>query len=207
VDDVLTLDRTALRGRRFFSGVAELLALLRRLRAEKFSLVVDFQGYGETAFFARWTGAAERWGMVQRESRRWAFTKGFRRDDSLHIADWNRALLLKSGLRDAAPRNRLVLPRAAIDAARKLLAERGIVSGKPLLFVQAFTSSPQKDWPLPRYIEVAQHWRAAGRQVVFGGGPADVVRLNCPRRFIEPFGTRSCILEFEDCFTPAQHRT
>ena len=65
---------------------------MRRLRAEKFSLVVDFQGYAETAFFARWTGAAERWGMVQRESRRRAFTKGFRRDDSLHIADWNRAL-------------------------------------------------------------------------------------------------------------------
>jgi ADP-heptose:LPS heptosyltransferase len=45
------------------------------------------------------------------------------------------------------------------------------------LFIQPFTSSPQKDWLLENYLAVARHWRAQGWQVIFGGGPGDRARL------------------------------
>ena len=52
VDEVITLNRA-----RFQSGnpraiLSEAFSLFRRLRRGKFSLVMDFQGYGETAWLA-----------------------------------------------------------------------------------------------------------------------------------------------------------
>ena len=57
VDEVITLDRV-----RFQSGnpkaiLSEAFSLFCRLRGGKFSLVVDFQGYGETAWLAWLSGA------------------------------------------------------------------------------------------------------------------------------------------------------
>src|ERR1039458_6823951 len=76
VDEVITLDRA-----RFQSGnpaaiVAEAFSLLRRLRCGKFSLVVDFQGYGETAWLAWLSGAPQRWGGGYSPGRRWAYKIG-----------------------------------------------------------------------------------------------------------------------------------
>jgi ADP-heptose:LPS heptosyltransferase len=48
VDEVISLDRTALKNP--LRAAPEFFRLLRRLRAGKFSIVVDFQGYGETAW-------------------------------------------------------------------------------------------------------------------------------------------------------------
>ncbi len=44
--------------------------LLRRLRAGKFSLAVDLQGNGESAWLTRLTGAPARWGVVHKPRRR-----------------------------------------------------------------------------------------------------------------------------------------
>ena len=64
VNDVIALDRAALRSGHPWKMGAEFFGLLRRLRAGRFSLVVDFQGFGETAWLARITGAPQRWGSV-----------------------------------------------------------------------------------------------------------------------------------------------
>ena len=84
VDEVITLDRA-----RFQSGnpaaiLSEAFSLFRRLRGGKFSLVVDFQGYGETAWLAWLSGAPQRWGSVYGPGRRWAYTRGVTRNDSIH---------------------------------------------------------------------------------------------------------------------------
>ena len=49
VDEVIPLDRALYHRKNPLAIVPETLSLLRRLRREKFSLAVDFQGYGETA--------------------------------------------------------------------------------------------------------------------------------------------------------------
>jgi ADP-heptose:LPS heptosyltransferase len=181
VNEVITLDRA-----RFQSGnpgaiLAEAFSLLRRLRRGKFSLVVDFQGYGETAWLAWLSGAPQRWGSVYGPGRRWAYTRGVTRNDDLQIADWNLSLLEQCGLKPGSIRNEFVLPAGALGDARCFFAAQKLDSARPTLFIQPFTSTPKKNWPLENYLALASHWRALGFQIIFGGGPMDHATLEPAR--------------------------
>ena len=175
VDEVVALDRAALKNP--LRAAPEFFRLLRNLRAGKFSLVVDFQGYGETAWLTRLTGARERWGTVYGRGREWAYTRGLPRDGNLHPADWNLFLLRECGLKTGEIKNKFHLPADALAVAKKVFAENKLDEAKPTLFVQPFTSSPHKNWPLEKYLAVARHWRARGAQIIFGGGSGDLASL------------------------------
>ncbi len=181
VNEVIALDRAALRSGNPVKLGAELFGLLRRLRAGKFSLVVDFQGFGETAWIARLTAAPHRWGSVYGHGRRWAYTRGLRRDDALHPADWNLQMLADCGIKCGPVNNVFLLPADALAAARSFLLEQHLDASQPLLVIQPFTSSEQKNWPLENFLAVARHWRARGVQVVFAGGPTDQPRFEAAR--------------------------
>lgn len=171
VDEVISLDRAALKNP--LRAVPELFRLLRRLRAGKFSLVIDLQGYGETAWLARLTGAPERWGTVYGRGREWAYTRGLTRRDDMHPAEWNLFLLRECGLKIGEIKNEFSLPDDALATAKKIFGENNLDLGKPTVFLQPFTSSPHKNWPLEKYLALADHWRARGVQVILAGGPAD----------------------------------
>ena len=182
VDEVIALDRAALRAGNPAKVVPAFLGLLHRLRAGKFSLVVDFQGYGETAWLTRITGARRRWGSVYGQGRRWAYTHGVNRDDRLHFVDWNLSLLEQCGLPPAKIRNEFVLPEDSLAQAKQFFAKSGLDPAKPTFFIQPLTSSPHKNWPLENFIVLAQYWQAHGVQILFGGGPAEAVALEPARQ-------------------------
>jgi ADP-heptose:LPS heptosyltransferase len=181
VDEVFTLERAQFRRRNPAAVLSAGFDLLRRLRRGKFSLVVDFQGYGETEFFAWWSGAAQRWGNVYHSGRGWFYTHTSRRDKSLHPAEWNLALLQAGGILAARPRNEFILPAAALAEAQKFLAAHQVDPARPVLYLQPFTSNPKKNWPLEKALDLAQRWRSRGVQVVFGGGPAESAALEPAR--------------------------
>ena len=189
VDEVVVLDRQAFRQGRVWEGVKNVLEVGRRLRREKFSLAVDFQGYGETAILARITGAEGRWGVAGRTHRRWAFTHSVPRDPNGHPIDVNCGLLTGAGLRAVPVRNEFRLAPEHLTAAREFLGGQGFVEGRPLVYVQPFTSSPHKNWPLEHYLAVAQVWRGRGAQVIFGGGPGDRAGLERARAEGFPLAT------------------
>jgi len=181
VKEVIALDRTALRsGNPLKMGVA-FFGLLQRLRTGKFDLVVDFQGYGETAWLSWWTGAPHRWGSVYGKGRSWAYTKGIVRSDHLLIADWNLSLLKQCGLNVNHTGNEYILPADVLDAARRVFIANQLDPKRQTLFIQAFTSSPQKNWPLENYLKLAAYWRERGVQVIFGGGRGDLAALEPAR--------------------------
>ena len=182
VDEVITLDRA-----RFQSGnpqaiLSEAFSLLRRVRRGKYSLVVDFQGYGETAWLAWLSGAPQRWGSVYGPGRRWAYTRGVTRNERIHHVDWYLSLLEQCGLRSGKILNEFVLPEEALNEARRFFAAHNLKPDQPTLFIQPFTSSPNKNWPLDRYLEVARHEREHGLQILFGGGPAERAALEPVRQ-------------------------
>jgi ADP-heptose:LPS heptosyltransferase len=180
VNTVLTLDRARFRSGNPAGFLAAGFALLRRLRGGKFSLVVDFQGYGETEFLAWWSGAAERWGTVYHPPRGWTYTRAARRDKSLHPAEWNLTLL--QGGRPVGPvRNEFVLPPGALAEAQQFLAANHVAAPRPVLCLQPFTSNPKKNWPLENSLALAQRWQSRGVQVVFCGGPAESAALEPAR--------------------------
>ena len=181
VDEAVTLDRAAFRSRNPWRIGKEFFSLLRRLRAGKFSLAVDLQGNGESAWLTRLTGAPRRWGIVHKPRRRHAFTHSVNRRREIHAAEMHLELLQHCGLKTDSVRNEFFLPADALAAARNFFAANQLVPEKPIIFLQPFTSSAAKNWPLENYLALARHWQARGWQVVFGGGPADAAALEPAR--------------------------
>lgn len=177
VDEVVSLDRSLLRTGNLIHRAQEVCSLMALLHQRKFSLAIDFQGYGETALMTLLTRAPERWGTVYQSARRYAYTRGIQRNPKLHPAESNLLLLKQCGLVVDSVRNEFVLPASTMTEARQLFAKLGLNAFKPTLFIQPFTSSPQKNWPLENYLALANHWRNSGVQVLFGGGPNELQRL------------------------------
>ena len=181
VDETLPLDRAVYRSGNLRAAVASTFELLRVLRRKKFPLAIDFQGYGETEFLSWWSGAPARWGCVYNRTRGWTYTRGVWRNDNIHIADWNLSLLQQCGLRTGRIRNEFDLPEDELAEARRFFAAHGFDAARPTLFLQPFTSSPHKNWPLENFLALARHWQARGWQVLFGGGPAERAALEPAR--------------------------
>lgn len=177
VDEVIMLDRKTLRSGNPFKVVPNFFRLLHSLRNGPFSLVVDLQGYGETAWLARLTGAPERWGTVYGSGRQWAYTRSLGRNPQIHATTGHLELLRHGGLNIGAIRNEFNLPPDALAAAQKFFSGNHLDPAKPTLFIQALTSSPPKNWPLEHFLAVARHWRGQGFQIIFGGGPGDRAAL------------------------------
>src|SRR5437773_6328168 len=177
VDETIALDRALFQQRRVKAIWAHTLEVMRRLRRGRFSLVVDFQGYGETALLTWLTGAPERWGSVYRDRRVWAYTKGPTRDDGIHPADWNLSLLGQCGLKSSPVRNVFHLPSENVNSALCCFTEQQLDPARPTLYLQPYTSPPHKNCPLENYLALAAHWRSRGLQIILGGGPGDRLAL------------------------------
>jgi ADP-heptose:LPS heptosyltransferase len=182
VDEIIPLDRAAIRNPNPLKSVPGFLGLLRRLRAGKFDLVVDFQGYGETAWLARLSGARSRWGSVYRDGSKWAYTLGVDREAAMHHADRGLKILEAGGLKIKNARNEYVLPENFLAEARAWLAANKIDSAAPLVYIQPFTSSPHKNWPFENYLALAKHWQERGVRIIMGGGPANRPQLERARQ-------------------------
>lgn len=178
VDEIITMDRSKIK--KPLTAFPELFRVLALMRGN-YSLVIDLQGYGETAWLTWITGAKERWGSVYSKGRKWAYTHGVTRRDDIHPADWCLLLLKTCGLKTDEIKNRFNLPEAAQESARKIYGEHKLDPAKPMLFIQPYTSRAFKDWGLENYLAVARHWREKGVQIAFGGGPADVAALETAR--------------------------
>ena len=181
VDETIVLDRAAFRSRNPWRIAKEFFHLLRQLRAGKFSLAVDLQGNGESAWMTRITGAPQRWGVVHKPSRRRAFTHSVKRQREIHAAEMHLELLRHCGLKMDSVRNDFFLPSDALVAAQNFFAANKLSLETPTLFLQPFTSSSAKNWPLENYLALAKHWQARGWQIIFGGGPADSAALEPAR--------------------------
>jgi ADP-heptose:LPS heptosyltransferase len=173
VDEIIPLDRSVYRAGNLKIAMTSTFRLLRDSRKGNFSTAIDFQGYSETEWLAWWSGAAERWGNVYSKSRGWMFTRTSRRDTQTHPAEWNLSLLRRSGLQIGEIRNEFHLPDDAMEKARKFFIANKLDTDKTTIFLQPFTSNPQKNWPLENFLKLAWHFRSHGVQVIFGGGAAD----------------------------------
>jgi ADP-heptose:LPS heptosyltransferase len=175
-NEILTVDRARLK--RFYNGgLKELLNLWRRLSRKHYDIVVDFQSYGETAWLSWLTRAPQRWGLINRPSRGWAYTQAVPRDEAAHPVDALLKCLGRCGLETSPVENNFELPPETGIAAERLFLEFGLKPNVPTVFIQPFTSTPARDWPLEKSLALGRRLRDLGIQVLFGGGPADRARL------------------------------
>jgi heptosyltransferase-1 len=177
VDEIIPLDRKMFSDGSPLAVAVAVARLLRRLRRSQFDLTIDFQGFGETEWLSYFSGAPERLGNVYNVHRGWTYTRTSPRDVTTHPAEWNLALLQTLGINPGKPRNEYFLPAEPLRAARDFFRASPLSPECPVLFLQPFTSNAEKNWPLDKFLELAQHYRQQGAQVVFGGGPGDRSRL------------------------------
>lgn len=177
VDRVWSIDRDALRSRRFLQGWLGTARLLSAVRSAGFSLVVDLQGYGETACFTRWSGAPERWGYRAGGLRRRAYTFSMERPEGAHPVQGHLDLLSRAGLGSFEPVNAFHVPPPLEARAMRFLGERGIGVATPWAYLQPFTSAEAKNWPLERYLRLATSLRRGGCRLLWGGGERDMAAM------------------------------
>jgi ADP-heptose:LPS heptosyltransferase len=177
INEVIELDRDRFRRGNLKTRISEGLSLVRRLRQPRFSLTIDLQGYGETALLSWLSRARERWGTVYARGRKWAYTRAVPRDSKVHPAEAHLGFLRACGLSSSTVRNEFAVPASDEEEARSFLTARGLRLDKPILLIQPFTSSPEKEWPIDHYLAIAQHWQEREWQVLFSGGPGDQARL------------------------------
>jgi predicted lipopolysaccharide heptosyltransferase III len=176
LDDVIIADRPR--------GLARLrydLALARRLRRQRFDLVIDFHGGPRSAWLTRATGARRRVGY-DLPGRFWAYTDR---------VPWSRALVpprhsvvSQATLLDplqialpsaaAAPVEMPVDP-AAVRSVNDRLHRAGVPPGEDVAVIHVSASSPFRRWPAERFAELAARLVAehANLHVAFTAGPSE----------------------------------
>jgi predicted lipopolysaccharide heptosyltransferase III len=174
LDEVIVADKP--------QGVARLrydVALARRLRNERFDIVIDFHGGPRSAWLTRATGAARRIGY-NLPGRRWAYT--------IHVP-WTRALvpprhsvlnqcdlLQPLGVTLPAmgtPAVEMPADQMATASIAERLRQAGTPETAPVAVVHVSASSPFRRWPAERFAEVAARLLEQHRdlRIVFTAGP------------------------------------
>jgi ADP-heptose:LPS heptosyltransferase len=178
IENLITIDRALYRRRNPGEIFRSVVALISQLREERFDLAVDFQGFSETALLARVSGAKQRWGFLRRQKKQPLYTMGYLSRPLHHLPiDINREILIAGGLAAKPVNNRYQLPREELNKAGRLFEQLGLSPLKTTIFIQPFSNNTAKNWPLEQYVTYADYWAARGVQIIFGGGPADTVRL------------------------------
>lgn len=177
LDEVLEFPRPALREAfrrgRLHAGVVEAATFVRRLRAERFDLVVDFHAILKSGVLARSSGA----------KRRVSYARPFAREGASLFAseharlaprrqsrfDRNLALVRYLGIEPALPERPLTVPA---DAAARMA--EALADGPAPVVIHPGTSdaTPHKRWTAEGYGAVARALHAEGVPVLVTSGPA-----------------------------------
>ena len=135
---------------------AAFISLIRRLRRNKFDVVIDLQGLFRTASLAWLSGCKKRLGMANaRELAHIFYTDKVRQtSDCVHLVDYYLRIAQAAGASDIAVE--FVLPQDpdATDLVNRLLTDHNIKPNNYAVFVPGSTDS-DKRWPIERFAALA----------------------------------------------------
>jgi heptosyltransferase-1 len=146
--------------RRGLAGLWAEWALVRRLRAERFDLVLDFHG-GPRASLLTWLSGADRRIGYEVVGRAWMYTTRIARARELrprHSVENQWDLLTSLGI---APPDRVIHPVAmpvdpgTAHAVDQRLSAAGAQPGTRLIVMHVSAGNPFRRWPIPAFAEVA----------------------------------------------------
>lgn len=90
VDEVISVDRVAMRDGPRLTAVGQMLRLVRDIRKRHFDVVVDFHSFRETNLLTFLSGAAVRIGMKRERAAYWGFCfsePGVPEDKNIHVSE------------------------------------------------------------------------------------------------------------------------
>ena len=148
IDHVIAVNRVAMRDGPIWRALWDMAGLIRRIKRERFDLVIDFHSFRETNLLTWLSRAPVRMGMKRDKAAylRFCFNRQpVLEDKSLHVADMFQRVV------DAVPGGKVTAP-PAVSPQPTLLKKEGKRSGIAL-FVDA--PVPERIWPGERFAEVA----------------------------------------------------
>jgi len=178
LDDVIVAPRT-----RGWRRIADDLALARRLRRERFDLVLDLHGGPRSAWLAWTSGAKTRVGY-DIKGRRWMYTQVVPRPRELRprhsVANqWDLLEAIPGWTGGSADQARdrveMALDPAADQAVAARLARAGVAEGDELIVLHVSAGNPFRRWPEASFAETAVALASGSprRRLVFSSGPSD----------------------------------
>jgi heptosyltransferase-1 len=151
--------------RHWRQSLGEMRALLKSLRSEGYSVVLDLQGNSKSGFITAATGAPLRYGFDRQSVREWPNLLATNRHVPLTAADQAvtaRALRLARTAfpgGSSAAVGRLLFPPPAAEARVAALGERLGLTGRRVVIFHPGTSWVSKMWAL-------DHWRELARRTL-----------------------------------------
>ena len=156
------------------------IALIRRLRRERYDLAIDFHGGPRSSLLTWLSGAPTRIGY-EVAGRGWMYTTRVPRPRALRprhsvVSQWD--VLLPLGITPPDPELDATEmpddPTAASAVARRLAAA-GIGAGNPILVVHVSAGNPFRRWPSASFVELVRRLASKDpkRRIILTSGPSD----------------------------------
>jgi ADP-heptose:LPS heptosyltransferase len=171
IDEVISVDRVAMRDGPAWKAIHRMSGLLRDIRRKHFDLVVDFHGFRETNLLTWLSGAPVRTGMKRHHEPHLGFCfnkQPVPEDKSLHVAE-----MFQRVVQD------VVAPLQAPHFAGKAITlpedlkhwAAGAVSAGPRLALYVDAPVPERIWPPEKFAAVADFGVAnfAAKAIVISG--------------------------------------
>jgi len=152
VDQVIAVDRVAMRDGPLWRAVSEMASLVRNVRRQHFDVVVDFHGFRETNLLTWLSRAPLRVGLKRHKAPYWGFcfsSSPVEEDKGLHVAAMFQKMvdsLPSAGVVKKASLSSGMLGRVPVEKAE---------SPTVALYVDA--PVPERIWPPERFAEVADY--------------------------------------------------
>jgi lipopolysaccharide heptosyltransferase II len=156
------------------------IALIQRLRRERYDLAIDFHGGPRSSLITWLSGAPTRIGY-EVAGRSWMYTTRVPRPRALRprhsvVSQWD--LLLPLGIPPPDPEVDATEmsddPMAALAVARRL-AVAGIEARNPVVVVHVSAGNPFRRWPSAAFVELVRRLASKdpNRRIILTSGPSD----------------------------------
>lgn len=181
-NDILEVDRVALRDGPKLISIGKIVNLVSRVRKAKFDLVIDLHSYYETNLLGFLSGAPHRL-YARRENRSLDYLANFKprpqkETSSTHLVDRYLQLLKPLGVENAARTPALKTNLTADFAVEALLKKEKAQSGELLVGVFPGAGHVGRMWPLEKFAEVADYLIRNDRvRIIVFAGPEERGRI------------------------------
>jgi ADP-heptose:LPS heptosyltransferase len=152
IDEVISVDRVAMRDGRIWNAIRQMTRLVRDVRRRKFDIVIDFHGFRETNLLTGLSGASTRIGLKRYRAPYWGFCFNqppIPEDKSLHVLEMFQKVV------EALPNRSDSSTVVAAFNPRPYLVLPGVVPDRNRLVLFVDAPVPDRIWPPQRFAAVA----------------------------------------------------
>ena len=192
-DDLIVVDRVALRDGFIPLSVFRVFELVKDVRRRKFDFVIDLHSLSETNLLGFLSGAPKRL-YSRRHGRSLEFLSNFHprppaevESSTRHLVDRYLDVLIPLGIKDADRIPQLKSRKTDDGVVDQILKKAKVAAGTPLIGLIPGAGHPGRRWPLGKFADLADYlMRNDGVRVLVFAGPEEQTLVSEMRTLFPP---------------------